>query len=614
MIMTQPNIFIARQWQSDALQSFIEWRDQRRSGDSRTFTSAITGGAGKTHFGAMVEAYLFTEDIEHVVIICPSNTIANQWIQTMSQHDVKLSHWNQNQSHHGDYVMTYHMMNNYSEKITHLVGKNTLVIFDECHHLADSQSWGDAARLAAKRAGFRLMLTATPFREDDAKIPFVTYKDCLLVTNYQYSYGDALKDKYVRPVYFKALDADSQWRIDDNLSGKNFHAEQTKTYDFFGILNAAIDSKSQWLKTIIEMAHLQLTALRRNVPDAGGIITCRDQPHARKVHRLIQKITHTNPILAISDDADSDNKIDNFRDSQDEWLVVVRKGSEGLDIPRLQVGVWATNITKQLSFTQFLLRLVRVRENKDIGKAYFFMPAHPLLIEHANSIREMRVHALNEEPSKTSETQSRQKTDSSTKFESVSSLPGELTEIEYTTHPDDTLDLLIRIRELAAGAIDDYARQQAEISLNAALYDIRNLLNIPVKVIDDKTKQSPVDDYERDRQWRVFLDIFHTIINGKPWWRDILSFIYKQNGGKSSIIGSELAQKLRMPEIRFGNNWKRDLGELIDTGLIRSRIVGGKRVFINAINLHLKEIAPDHDTEKLVGYLLTGKLGDQTHA
>lgn len=610
MITSTSKTFTPRRWQTKALEVFTDWRTQRQSGDSRTFTAAITGGAGKTHIGAMIAKQLISKwEIENLIIICPSNTIAEQWITTFAIHNLDLFAWKPDIKTDKifDGVLTYHMLNNHPGRINRYIDLKTLIIFDECHHLADSLSWGDASKLAAKNAGYRLMLTGTPFREDEAKIPFVTYKNGELVTNYEYTYGQALQDNYVRPIFFRALDADSHWQLDHNLTNKRLLEDDMSQLDTSRTLNTALDPSSKWFQSIIEMAHQQLVTIRRQQPDAGAIITCRDQSHAKAVQRKIQQITKTNPILAISEDTDSDNKIDEFRTSTDEWLVVVRKGSEGLDIPRLQIGVWATNITKQLSFLQFVWRIVRYRDGAaNNEKAYFYMPAHESLINFANSIRDMRSHILNEETHEDAITRELSKLNPE-RYKPVDAQAGNITEISMTNHPDDLLNLVIRIRELSAFAIDDYARTQGEISLNAALHDIRSLLAVPVTIAQSKPNNSPIDEYEIKRQWKAFKSLFDEIQNGKDWWKDVLSYFYNQHI-TDSIHADILAERLNMPRSRFIDNWKRDIGTLVDTGLISTRKIGRNRVYKDCIIDKLYTIAPDIDTDELVSALLNQKL------
>lgn len=46
-------------------------------------------------------------------------------------------------------------------------------------------------------------------------------------------------------------------------------------------------------------------------------------------------------------------------------LINPRMVSEGVDIPRLRVGIYATNITKELTFRQIIGRVVRRQDEYD---------------------------------------------------------------------------------------------------------------------------------------------------------------------------------------------------------------------------------------------------------
>lgn len=603
--------FTPRKWQQNGLNEFTIWHTNRKSGDSRTFTAAITGAAGKTHWGAMLFNSLcktINPEINTILVVVPSNNILNQWQSTLSEHgfDVKpfTNNSNFNAGFHG-LLTTYKMLENNTEQIRHHVTRKTLVIFDEFHHLADRKMWGTVANDAAGNAGYRLMLTGTAFREDDSKIPFVIYKDGQLVTNFEYSYGEALADGHVRPLYFHALNANAKWQTDgDNLkSGILTQLSQSKTVTQTA-LNVALNLSNEYLPTLIKESHRELMACRKvAMPDAAAIITCIDQNHARKVQRLIQKLTHTNPVLAISDDPDSDEKIEKFRESKAEWLVVVRKGSEGLDIPRLIIGVWATNITTELSFLQFIYRLIRRRgEENEIAKV--FLPAHPKLVEYAESIREMRIHTL--APPETAN-------GTHGNLESIEAKPGESKIIAVTNqHPDDTLRLLVKIQELSAWAISDYAQFQNDISLNVTLHDIRQVLckDEPVSQLEITPKRTPTQEYEYQRQWKIFLELFNNVQSGKDWYRDVLSYFWSYTAG-TSIKAFELAEELAMPASRFTTHWKRDFKPLIDTGLIVADKIDNTLAYRNFIKDRLQKIASDHNTETLVGYLLTGQLPEQ---
>jgi len=70
--------------------------------------------------------------------------------------------------------------------------------------------------------------------------------------------------------------------------------------------------------------------------------------------------------------------------------------SEGVDIPRLRVGVYLTNIKAELFFRQAIGRFVRVLSELQWQDAFIFIPADKDLIKLAEQIQEEREHALDD--------------------------------------------------------------------------------------------------------------------------------------------------------------------------------------------------------------------------
>jgi superfamily II DNA or RNA helicase len=69
--------------------------------------------------------------------------------------------------------------------------------------------------------------------------------------------------------------------------------------------------------------------------------------------------------------------------------------SEGVDIPCLRVGIYATNKTTELFFRQFVGRMVRrVRDLENDSDAYVYLPADARIVEFAKRIKEERDHVL----------------------------------------------------------------------------------------------------------------------------------------------------------------------------------------------------------------------------
>ena len=76
-------------------------------------------------------------------------------------------------------------------------------------------------------------------------------------------------------------------------------------------------------------------------------------------------------------------------------MVAVRMVSEGVDVPRLAVGVYATSASTPLYFAQAIGRFVRARRRGEL--ASIFLPSVPPLLGLAAELERERDHALDRE-------------------------------------------------------------------------------------------------------------------------------------------------------------------------------------------------------------------------
>lgn len=93
-----------------------------------------------------------------------------------------------------------------------------------------------------------------------------------------------------------------------------------------------LDPSGGFVEAMLSDAHQRL----QSMPGAGGLVLADDQTHARELVKTLGRITGTKPVLAVSDIAGSVKRINEFKESQDTWIVTVRMVSEGVDIPRLR--------------------------------------------------------------------------------------------------------------------------------------------------------------------------------------------------------------------------------------------------------------------------------------
>ncbi|SPM43657.1 hypothetical protein MNAB215_5883 [Mycobacterium numidiamassiliense] len=386
-----------RGWQRRALVKYL-------TGQARDFLAVATPGSGKTTFALRVAAELLAHRVvEQITVVVPTEHLKVQWAQAAARHGLALDPRFSNTSaatspeYHG-VMVTYAQVA--SRPTLHRVRteqRNTLVIFDEIHHGGDAKTWGDAIREAFSDATRRLALTGTPFRSDDSPIPFVNYTSGAdgiqrSEADHTYGYSEALADGVVRPVVFLAYSGEARWRDSAGEEhaarlGEPLSAEQTAR-----AWRTALDPAGEWMPAVIAAADQRLRQLRTHIPDAGGMIIASDQTAARAYAALLTRLTAEAPTVVLSDDPGSSTRISQFAEGTSRWLVAVRMVSEGVDVPRLSVGIYATSASTPLFFAQAIGRFVRSRRPGET--ASIFVPSVPTLLQLASELEAQRNHVL----------------------------------------------------------------------------------------------------------------------------------------------------------------------------------------------------------------------------
>ncbi|WP_083949414.1 DEAD/DEAH box helicase [Herbidospora yilanensis] len=387
-----------RAWQQEAFDLYF-------TREPRDFLTVATPGAGKTTYALRIASELLSRGvIKAVTIVTPTEHLKRQWADAAGRVGIgidpefKNSQGATSRDYTGVAVTYAQVAMHPALHRARTEARKTLVIFDEIHHAGDAKSWGDGVREAFEPATRRLQLTGTPFRSDDNPIPFVGYTEdaegaLRSVSDYSYGYGPALADGVVRPVIFLAYSGEMKWRT---RAGDEITATlgTPLTKDQLGqAWRAALDPKGDWIRQVIQAADRRLTEVRRGMPDAGGLIIATDHETARAYAKHLRAVTGEGATVVLSDDPGASAKIKEFSASQQRWLVAVRMVSEGVDIPRLAVGIYATSISTPLFFAQAIGRFVRMRKRGETASV--FVPSVPLLLSFAAEMEAERDHVLN---------------------------------------------------------------------------------------------------------------------------------------------------------------------------------------------------------------------------
>lgn len=395
-----------RAWQAEAIDEYF-------AAEPRDFLVAATPGSGKTTFALRLATELLSRHtIDRVTVVAPTDHLKRQWADAAARVGIRLDPAFRNaqgfrnadgrigRHFHGVAVTYAQVALRPSLHRSMTEERRTLVILDEVHHGGDALSWGDGIREAFEPAVRRLSLTGTPFRSDTAPIPFVTYHPSeqgirTSRADYGYGYGRALRDGVVRPVIFLAYAGRMRWRT---RAGEEMEARlgNADTKDVTAqAWRTALDPEGEWIPAVLRAANRRLSEVRDDVPDAAGLVIATDHHAARAYATILEGIAGEKPTVVLSDEKAASDRIAGFAKGTRRWMVAVRMVSEGVDIPRLGVGVYATSASTPLYFAQAVGRFVRTRRRGET--ASIFLPSVPSLLALASQLELERDHALDRE-------------------------------------------------------------------------------------------------------------------------------------------------------------------------------------------------------------------------
>ena len=396
-------------------------------------------GGGKTSASLLVaKSMLDAGAIGQVVVVSPSAYLVQQWQDAAWEFGISLGTF-ATEPRTGRFrlssdvcgiVATYAaLMTNWH--IFSDLGKSarTLVILDEIHHCGEEKEWGSSAIQAfwdgdSFQNFYRLSITGTPMRTDNDKIPFVLYDEEYVVkddgtmavqlkshSDFTYSYYDALMDGVVREINFRMFDTDLTWQSNaPGHKGQTVCAKLTDSID--DVLDAeryrtAISIGSEFTWKMFTEAHTRLMSVRKSElhATAGGLVLVEDTDAAEIAADILKEITGKRPVVVHSNIPDAQQIIKKFKNSGVEWIVAVRMISEGVDIPRLRVGVFLPSVRTRLFFIQTIARIIRWmnglpthdNDKMPIGQfAYAFIPADPRTASYARELQKDLAHAIQE--------------------------------------------------------------------------------------------------------------------------------------------------------------------------------------------------------------------------
>ncbi|MGH2909760.1 MAG: DEAD/DEAH box helicase, partial [Solirubrobacteraceae bacterium] len=379
-----------RRWQERAMEALTDW-GSRPPGAEPLLISAAPG-SGKTRPALeFARAQLAAGRIGAVIVACPTAPLTRQWAHAAHELGIDLAPDAASprppSGFHGVSV-TYARIAKAPRRWTPHHQSSTLLIADEAHHLGEDLTWGESFATAFAGRAQWLLLSGTPFRSDATPIPGVSYdSDGIAEPDVAYSFAEAVADDVCRPVSFVAYDGTLSWRSGDDVIESGFDIVLSSRAASRRYRTAISTELPDGLPRILREADARLRTLRQDGHrDAAGLIVAADSEHARQIAKLVREATGRAPVVVLHAEARSAARLAAFRNSTEPWIVAVNMVSEGVDIPRLRVGVYATAAKTSLIFRQIVGRFVRTIPGRPREPSWLYVPADPVLRDHAATI------------------------------------------------------------------------------------------------------------------------------------------------------------------------------------------------------------------------------------
>ncbi len=341
----------------------------------------------------------------------------SQWIQSSKKIGLEIQEWdpnrnkNQLNSRVDGWILTYQGASKNSKalerELENWPREGIMAIADEAHHLGvnpdepTGQVWGKSFLSLTDKSILRIGLTGTPFRADNlafcsakrvlvknaGKVLEQINPDLSVEPRALISAGD------VRPLEFHFQDGwvehSFQGQADRDVS--SLSTEQRETWRARNLRRAVSLSNPKCVAMhLLVRAQRKLDLVRQNHCNAAGLVIARDIEHAKGIANLL--IENGNQVdLVHSQGKNSLERLQNFQESQSNWLVSVDMCSEGFDAPRIRIIAYLTTVVTRSRFIQAITRGVRVSDERACSEpiprhpSYVFCPADPLLIGYARN-------------------------------------------------------------------------------------------------------------------------------------------------------------------------------------------------------------------------------------
>lgn len=254
-----------------------------------------------------------------------------------------------------------------------LRGKRFMLVLDEAQQLGFDEKGArrgtqsaDVMRAIGDRAEFVMVVTGTPVREDNLPLIYATYTqpnergEQFLLPDVEATYRDGVDLGYLRRFDFTLANGRGQWEsIDGDVEHLNLETMDSGIYKI-------INEPGYW-EPMVDMTVERVRAVQQIDRRLCGLIGANNQRHAKAIEAYIRRRhAGVKTIIAVSDDADSQDKLRTFKRGNHDILITVAMAHVGFDHKPICVVCMLNDFRAHGWVVQFLGRGLRVLPGVEI--------------------------------------------------------------------------------------------------------------------------------------------------------------------------------------------------------------------------------------------------------
>ena len=214
-----------------------------------------------------------------------------------------------------------------------------------------------------------------------------------IVPDYIRSAADNIRDGISRKIEYTAVDGDISYQSDNVRVDTNFQENLDQAHTAKR-LRAAMSKDADFLYGLLDVGHDIWRNTKIEQPNCAILTIADDKNSAVKIADYHRRKHGLDVVVLTEDDPNPAETLKKFKNGHGDVLVAVCMMTEGTNVPRFRVGVYAAKKKTPLFLQQVFHRLSRKENLSQVGSGKWVGPADPDIIDEVKKLAEVRFVTL----------------------------------------------------------------------------------------------------------------------------------------------------------------------------------------------------------------------------